>query len=101
MNEIDKDKDVLLIEHHYELVIIIQSYNLKGNDGQLPIYCDFYRKIGENPTCQCNKNHVAFLDNIKNNLNKFLLASEIEKIKKEERAKIIHIKTKDGSILEF
>jgi hypothetical protein len=99
--EIDKNKDILLIEHHWELVVIIHSYNLKGNDGQLPIYCDIYQKVGQKPNCPCNKNNIAFLDNIKDNLDKFLLPDEILKIKKEEQAKIIHLKKKDGSILEF
>ena len=99
--ELNKDKDILLIEHHWELVVIIHSYNLKGNDGQFPIYCDIYQKVGQNPTCQCNKNNIAFLDNIKDNLNAFLLEEEVLKIKKEEQVKIIHVKKKDGSILEF
>jgi hypothetical protein len=101
MNEIDKDKDILLIENHWELVVMIHSYNLKGNDGQFPVYADIYQKVGQNPTCACNKNHIAYLDNIKDNLNGFLLPEEIEKIKKEEQVKIVHVKKKDGSLLEF
>lgn len=101
MSEINKDKDILLIENHWEFVVMIHSYNLKGNDNQLPIYCDIYQKVGQNPNCGCNKNNIAFLDNIKDNLDKLLLPEEIEKIKKEEQVKIIHVKKKDGSILEF
>lgn len=101
MSEINPENDILLIEHHWELVVIIHSYNLKGNDGQFPIYAEFYEKIGQNPNCPCNKNHIAYLDNIKDNLNKFLLPEEIEKIKIEEKVKIVHVKKKDGSLLEF
>jgi hypothetical protein len=101
MNEINPENDILLIENHWELVVIINSYNLKGNDGQFPIYSEFYQKIGQNPTCPCNKNHIAYLDNIKDNLNKFLLPEEMEKIKREEKVKIVHVKKKDGSLLEF
>jgi len=101
MSEIDKNKDILLVEQHWELVVMIHSYNLKGNDGQLTVYSDIYQKVGEKPDCPCNKNNIAFLDNIKDNLDKFLLPEEINKIKKEEQAKIVHVKKKDGSILEF
>lgn len=99
--EINPDKDVLLIENHWEFVVMVHSYNLRGVDQQFPIYVDFYQKIGQNPSCPCNKNHIAYLDNIKDNLNKYLTKEEIEKIKKEEQVKIIHVKRKDGSILEF
>jgi len=95
------DKDILLIEHHWELVIMIHSYNLKGIDGQLKIFAELYEKISQNPSCPCHKNSIAYLDNIKNNLDKFLTKEEIEKIKKEEEAQIIHVKRKDKSILEF
>jgi hypothetical protein len=101
MSEIDKDKDILLVEHHWELVVMIHSYNLKGNDGQLNAYADIYKAVGQKPDCPCNKNHIAFLDNIKDNIDKILTSEEIEKIKKEEQAKIVHIKKKDGSLLEF
>jgi hypothetical protein len=101
MSEIDKDKDILLVEHHWELVVMIHSYNLKGNDGQLNAYADIYKTVGQKPDCPCNKNHIAFLDNIKDNIDKILTSEEIEKIKKEEQAKIVHIKKKDGSLLEF
>jgi len=101
MNEIDKDKDILLIEHHWELVVMVHSYNLKGNDGQLNAYADIYKTVGQKPDCPCNKNHIAFLDNIKDNLDKLLDPEEIQKIKKEEQVKIVHVKKKDGSLLEF
>ena len=101
MSEFDKDKDLLLIEHHWELVVIISSYNLKGNDGQLPVYADIYKKVGQDPQCSCNKNHIAYLNNIRDNLNKFLLPDEVQKIKKEENVKIVHVKKTDGSLLEF
>lgn len=95
------DKDILLIEHYWELVVIINSYSLKGLENQMPIYAEFYTKIGQNPSCPCNKNHFAYLDNIKDNLNRFLKPEEIELIKKEEEVLLIHVKRKDGSILEF
>lgn len=101
MNKIDPDKDVLLIEHHWELVVMVHSYNLEGPDGQLKAFADIYKKVSENPKCPCNKNSIAYLDNIKNNLNKFLKPAEIEKIKNEETVKIVHVKKSDGSILEF
>lgn len=95
------DKDILLIEHHWELVIIINSYNLNGTDGQMKAYCDFYKKVSQNPSCPCHKNTIAYLDNVKDNLDKFLKPEEIEKIKKEEEVKIIHVQRKDKSLLEF
>jgi hypothetical protein len=95
------DKDILLVEHHWELVVMIHSYNLEGTDKQMKIYADLYQKVSQNPSCPCHKNTLAFLDNVKDNLNKFLKPEEIEKIKKEEEVKIIHIKKKDKSILEF
>jgi hypothetical protein len=101
MSEINKDKDILLVEHHWELVVIVHSYNLKGNDGQLNVYADIYKTVGQKPDCPCNKNHIAFLDNIKDNIDKILTSEEIEKIKKEEQVKIVHVKKKDGSLLEF
>jgi hypothetical protein len=101
MNQINPDKDVLLIEHHWELVVMVHSYNLQGPDGQLKAFADIYKKVSENPKCPCNKNSIAYLDNIKNNLNKFLKPEEIEKIKNEETVKIVHVKKSDGSILEF
>jgi len=101
MIEVLTQDDILLVENHWELVTIIHSYNLKGNDVQMPIYVEFYKKIGDNPNCACNKNHIAYLNNIKDNLNKYLTPLEIEKIKREENVKIIHIKKSDGSILEI
>ena len=98
---LDPEKDILLIEHHWELVVIIHSYNLEGINGQLKIFAEIYKKVADNPNCGCNKNHIAFLDNIKNQLNHFLKPQEIEKIKTEEGVKIIHIKKSDGSILEI
>lgn len=95
------DKDILLIEHHWELVVIIHSYNLNGIDGQMKAYSDFYQKVSQNPSCPCHKNTIAYLDNVKDNLDKFLKPEEIEKIKKEEEVKIIHVQRKDKSLLEF
>jgi len=102
MNDaIDPDKDILLVEHHWELVVMIHSYNLEGINGQLKIFAEIYRKVSENPGCKCNKNNIAFLNNIKDQLNHFLKPEEIEKIKKEEEVKILHIKKSDGSIIEI
>ena len=101
MSEFNPDKDILLIENHWEFVVMINSYNLKGNDGQFPIYADFYQKVGKDPTCPCNKNHIHYLNNIRDNLSKFLLPEEIIRIKEREEVKIIHVKKTDGSILEF
>lgn len=100
-DNLSSDKDILLIEHHWELVVIIHSYNLQGTEGQMKVFADLYKKVSENPSCPCHKNSIEFLDNIRNNLNIFLKPEEIEKIKHEEEAKIIHVKRKDGSILEF
>lgn len=102
MNEtINPDKDILLVEHHWELVVMIHSYNLEGLNGQLKIFAEIYKKVADNPGCKCNQNNIAFLDNIKNQLNHFLKPQEIEKIKKEEEVKIIHIRKTDGSIIEL
>jgi hypothetical protein len=101
MSEINPNNDILLIENHWELVVMIHSYNLKGNDSQLKAYADIYQKVGENPDCPCNKNHKSYLDLIKDHLDKYLTQEEIQKIKSEENAKIVHIKRKDGSLLEF
>jgi len=95
------DKDILLIEHNWELVIIIQSYKLYGTEGQLRTFSDLYQKISQNPNCPCHKNSIAYIDNVKDNLDKFLTKEEVEKIKKEEEVKLIHVKRKDKSILEI
>lgn len=101
MNNINPDKDILLVEHFWELVLIIKSNNLKGKEGEMTIFNDLYKKISEKPDCPCNKNAINFLENIRSNLDKFLTEQEIADLKKNENVKVIHVRKKDGSILEF
>ena len=57
--------------------------------------------VATNPTCPCNKNHISFLNNIKDHLDQFLTKEEIDLIKKEEEVKVIHVKKENKEILEF
>jgi len=96
-----KDKKTLYIEKHWELMTIIDSYNIKGVNQQMMIYKDIYKKVADNPSCPCNKNHMSFLNNTKDNLDKFLTPEEIEIIKSKEETDYIHILQSDGKILEI
>jgi len=96
----EKNK-TLFIEKHWELMTIVNSYNLQGVNQQMMIYKDIYKKVADNPNCPCNKNHMNFLNSTKDNLDKFLTSEEIELIKAKEETKYIHILQTDGKILEI
>lgn len=97
----NKDEKPLYIEKHWELMTIINSYNLTGVNQQMMIYKDIYDKVSKNPTCPCNKNHINFLDSTKDNLDKFLTEEEIELIKTREETPNIYVLKSDGKVLEF
>jgi len=92
---------VLSIEKNWEIIVLIHDYKLKGINDIMDKYKNIYDAVASNPTCPCNKNHIAFLNNIKDNLNQFLTKEEINIIKEKEEAQVIHVKKENKEILEF
>jgi len=93
--------DILIIEKNWEIIVLIHDYKLKGLDGIMDKYNDIYNKVAANPNCSCNKNHIAFLNNIKDHLNSFLTSEEIDLLKKQEEVKVIQVLKENKEILEF
>jgi hypothetical protein len=95
------ERKPLYIEKHWELMTIINSYNLKGVNQQMMIYKDIYSKVADNPNCPCNKNHMNFLNSTKDNLDKFLTPEEIKIIKEKEDTDNIYVVKSEGGLLEI